>query len=145
LILTRCSSTNSSTIPVKILAFAVVIGRGMAFPAMRDWEAYGKQGGGNATRSMVGRPDVNRLARHVRIAPKRLPESQTLIYFVIVHGERPMRPFLWICLAVFATVMEGIGWGLHKAIAAYGPLIVIPVLGVAFIYAFVIDRREGRY
>jgi hypothetical protein len=56
-----------------------------------------------------------------------------------------MRPFLWICLAVFTAVMEGIGWALDKAISAYGPLIVIPFLAIVFAYAYHVDRREGRY
>ena len=56
-----------------------------------------------------------------------------------------MRPFLWICLAVFAAVMESIYWATHALVATYGPLIAIPILAVIFGYAYLVDRREGRF
>jgi hypothetical protein len=56
-----------------------------------------------------------------------------------------MRPFLWICLIVFAAVMEMLYRATNALIAAYGPLIVIPMLMALFAYAVLVDRREGRY
>jgi len=55
------------------------------------------------------------------------------------------RPWLWVCFAIFAVVMELIYRATHALVAAYGPLIVIPMLAIAFGYAYLVDRREGRY
>jgi len=41
------------------------------------------------------------------------------------------RPWLWVCFAIFAVVMELIYRATHALVAAYGPLIVIPMLAIA--------------